>query len=238
MPFPSAPPHITQGSRVLVVDNYDSFVYTLVSYIHELGVDTQVIRNDDINAADLGEFLTGFAGVLLSPGPGTPDKSGVCPAIIRYAAQLSQNAGSYENVPELPVFGVCLGHQALGEVFGATVTHSPQLMHGKTSLVHHTGTGIFSGCRTPLRATRYHSLAIVDETLDSHIFEVTAHTDDGIIMAIRHRQAPLYGVQFHPESVLTEDGYMMLGNFLAVCGFPEAAQLATGRSPLASAVTE
>ncbi len=211
-------------TQILVIDNYDSFVYTLVGYLQELGAVTTVIRNDDIAAEDLETYLPGFAGVLISPGPGAPADSGVCPDVIRWCAAHSK-----------PLFGVCLGHQALGEVFGATVAHSPQLMHGKTSEITHTGTGIFAGVRNPVTVTRYHSLAIVDTTLPTDVFEVTAQTADGIVMAIQHRTAPLAGVQFHPESVLTQDGYLMVGNFLATAGLPEAAQRAAGRSPIASA---
>ncbi|GAA1997736.1 aminodeoxychorismate/anthranilate synthase component II [Brevibacterium samyangense] len=228
-PAPSTSAEAPAGSagssaRILVVDNYDSFVYTLVGYLRELGADTTVIRNDDITEEQIPEYLADFDGVLLSPGPGAPADAGVCPAIIRWAAEA-----------RFPLFGVCLGHQALGEVFGATVSHSPTLMHGKTSVVEHAGSGIFDGCRTPLTVTRYHSLAIVDDTLPEDVFEVTARTADGIVMAVQHREAPLAGVQFHPESVLTEDGYLMLGNFLATAGMPEAARAARGRSPIASA---
>lgn len=212
-------------TRILVIDNYDSFVYTLVGYVQELGADTHVIRNDDITATQLDEFLPAFDGVLMSPGPGTPAQSGVCADVIRWSVAHS-----------LPVFGVCLGHQTLAEVFGATVSHSPVLMHGKTSLVRHSGTGIFAGCRNPLTATRYHSLAIVDSTLPTDVFEATAHTEDGVIMAIEHRSAPVAGVQFHPESVRTEDGYVMVGNFLARCGLADAPSKAAGRSPIASAL--
>ncbi|WP_349826620.1 anthranilate synthase component II [Brevibacterium litoralis] len=212
-------------SRILVIDNYDSFVYTLVGYLRELGAETTVVRNDTFDAAGISEELAGYDGVLLSPGPGAPADAGVCPDVIRWAG---------EN--DFPLFGVCLGHQALGEVFGATVDHSPELMHGKTSVIEHDGTGIFAGCRTGgLTVTRYHSLAIVDDTLPTEVFEVTARTPEGIVMAIQHRSAPLAGVQFHPESVLTEDGYLMLGNFLATTGMPEAAERAAGRSPIASA---
>ncbi|WP_295690853.1 aminodeoxychorismate/anthranilate synthase component II [uncultured Brevibacterium sp.] len=212
------------SARILVVDNYDSFVYTLVGYLRELGADTTVIRNDDVTDAEVPALLAEYDGVLLSPGPGVPAESGICPAVVRACAQA-----------QLPLFGVCLGHQTLAEVFGATVDHSPTLMHGKTSQLTHTETGIFAGCRTPLTATRYHSLAIVDATLPTEVFEVTAQTADGVVMGIAHRSAPLSGVQFHPESVLTEDGYPMLGNFLAQCGMPEAAITARGRSPIASA---
>jgi para-aminobenzoate synthetase component 2 len=213
-----------RAARILVIDNYDSFVYTLVGYLRELGAETTVIRNDAVDAARACALLAEHDGVLLSPGPGVPAESGVCPELIREAARTST-----------PLFGVCLGHQALGEVFGATVGHSPQLMHGKTSVVDHHGTSVFAGCRTPLTATRYHSLAIVDETIDTDVFEVTAQTPEGIVMGIQHRTAPLAGVQFHPESVLTEDGYLMVGNFLAAAGMPQAVEAARGRTPLVSA---
>ena len=193
-------------ARILVIDNYDSFVYTLVSYVEELGATTTVVRNDALTDAEAVALLAEHDGVLLSPGPGVPADS-----------------------------GVCLGHQALGEVFGATVSHSPVLMHGKTSLVEHEGASVFAGCRSPLTATRYHSLAIVDDTIDTDVFEVTAQTQDGIVMGIQHRSAPVAGVQFHPESVLTQDGYLMVGNFLAMAGMPEAVEAARGRTPMVSA---
>lgn len=212
-------------TSILVIDNYDSFVYTLVSYLRELGADVDVVRNDDIPATEIAGKVGSYDGVLLSPGPGVPAESGVCPPLLSWA----ETSG-------MPVFGVCLGHQALGEVFGAEVTHSPVLMHGKTSTITHDGEGIFFGCPSPLTVTRYHSLAIVDETLDLEKFTVTARTDDGIVMAIEHREKPLFGVQFHPESVLTECGYLMLGNWLEVCGLEGAAQAAAGMSPLATAI--
>ena len=212
-------------TSILVIDNYDSFVYTLVSYLRELGAEVDVVRNDDIPAAEIADTVIAYDGVLLSPGPGVPAESGVCPPLLSWA----ETSG-------MPVFGVCLGHQALGEVFGAEVTHSPVLMHGKTSTITHDGEGIFFGCPSPLTVTRYHSLAIVDETLDLEKFTVTARTDDGIVMAIEHREQPLFGVQFHPESVLTECGYLMLGNWLEVCGLEAAAQAAAGMSPLATAI--
>ena len=212
-------------TKILVIDNYDSFVYTLVSYLRELGADVDVVRNDDIPATEIAGKVGSYDGVLLSPGPGVPAESGVCPPLLSWA----ETSG-------MPVFGVCLGHQALGEVFGAEVTHSPVLMHGKTSTITHDGEGIFFGCPSPLTVTRYHSLAIVDETLDLEKFTVTARTDDGIVMAIEHREQPLFGVEFHPESVLTECGYLMLGNWLEVCGLEAAAQAAAGMSPLATAI--
>ncbi|GAA1366363.1 MULTISPECIES: anthranilate synthase component II [Brevibacterium] len=211
-------------ARILVIDNYDSFVYTLVSYVRELGAETTVIRNDDLTAPEVAGTLAEYDGVLISPGPGAPADAGVCPQVIAHCADIG-----------LPVLGVCLGHQAMGEVFGATVSHSPVLMHGKTSQITHTGTGLFAGCPSPLTVTRYHSLAIVDETLPADVFAVTAQTADGVIMGIEHRSAPVFGVQFHPESVLTECGYQMIGNFLAACGMPEAAEAARYRAPLLSA---
>ncbi|MCD1286336.1 MULTISPECIES: gamma-glutamyl-gamma-aminobutyrate hydrolase family protein [unclassified Brevibacterium] len=213
-------------TKILVIDNYDSFVYTLVAYVRELGAEVDVIRNDDIPAEAVPETAGDYDGILLSPGPGVPAESGVCLALISWA----ETAGK-------PVFGVCLGHQALGEVFGATVSHSPVLMHGKTSVITHDGEGIFFGCPNPLTVTRYHSLAIVDETLDLEKFTVTARTQDGIVMAIEHREQPLFGVQFHPESVLTESGYLMLGNWLEVCGLAGAAERAAKMSPLATAIS-
>ncbi|OFT24903.1 anthranilate synthase component II [Brevibacterium sp. HMSC08F02] len=211
-------------ARILVIDNYDSFVYTLVSYVQELGAQTDVVRNDDITADQLDELLPQYDGVLISPGPGTPAEAGISADIARWAAQHS-----------LPYFGVCLGHQVLGEVFGAVVDRSPVLMHGKTSKVVHNGDSVFAGCPSPLTATRYHSLAIVDDSLPQDVFEVTAQTEDGVIMGIRHRSAPLHGVQFHPESVLTQSGYTMVANFLAACGMRQAITAAHGRAPVASA---
>ncbi|HLR45445.1 MAG TPA: gamma-glutamyl-gamma-aminobutyrate hydrolase family protein [Brevibacterium sp.] len=212
------------GASILVVDNYDSFVYTLVSYVEELGATTTVVRNDAVSDAEAAALLAEHDGVLLSPGPGAPADAGVCAALVREA----ERTGT-------ALFGVCLGHQTLGEVFGATVAHSPVLMHGKTSQVEHRGTSVFAGCRSPLTATRYHSLAIVDDTIDTGVFEITAQPPDGVVMGIQHRSAPLAGVQFHPESVLTEDGYLMVGNFLAAAGMPEAVEAARGRAPVVSA---
>lgn len=211
-------------ARILVIDNYDSFVYTLVSYVQELGAQTDVIRNDDVSDEQLDELLPQYDGVLVSPGPGAPAEAGISADIVRWAAEHS-----------LPYFGVCLGHQVLGEVFGAVVDRSPVLMHGKTSQVVHSGESVFAGCPSPLTATRYHSLAIVDDSLPLDVFEITAQTEDGIIMGIRHRKAPLHGVQFHPESVLTQSGYPMVANFLAACGMREAIAAAHDRAPVASA---
>jgi para-aminobenzoate synthetase component 2 len=195
--------------RVLVVDNYDSFVYNLVQYLAQLGVDCVVHRND---AAELTgpDVLTGFTGVLISPGPSTPDRAGRSIEVIRRCA----DAG-------VPVLGVCLGHQAIGAAWGAVVERAPELLHGKTSLVRHTGVGVLAGLPDPFTATRYHSLTVRPDTVPAE-FEVTGRTDSGIVMAMRHRELPVEGVQFHPESVLTEGGHRMLANWLTGCGEPVA----------------
>jgi len=194
--------------RVLVIDNYDSFVYNLVQYLGQLGVECDVRRNDEIAVAEVGQLKP--AGVLLSPGPGTPDRAGIMLELIRAYADT------------MPIFGVCLGHQAIGEAFGAVVTRAPELLHGKTSEVTHVGAGVLRGLPDPFTATRYHSLAVVESTLPDEI-EVTGRTaDSGLVMAMRHRTLPLEGVQFHPESVLTQGGHLMLANWLAVCGYPDA----------------
>jgi para-aminobenzoate synthetase component 2 len=200
--------------RVLVVDNYDSFVYNLVQYLGQLGVECDVRRNDEITVADVGRLKPD--GVLLSPGPGTPSRAGIMLDLIRtYAGTL-------------PIFGVCLGHQAIGEAFGAVVNRAPELLHGKTSEVTHGGVGVLAGLPDPFTATRYHSLAVVESTLPDEI-EVTGRTaDSGLVMALRHRTMPLEGVQFHPESVLTQGGHLMLANWLASCGHREALGLAPG----------
>ncbi|MEV4413312.1 aminodeoxychorismate/anthranilate synthase component II [Catellatospora sp. NPDC049609] len=193
--------------RVLVIDNYDSFVYNLVQYLGQLGVECEVRRNDEISVADVGRL--GADGVLLSPGPGAPESAGICLDVI------AEYAG------KLPLFGVCLGHQAIGQAFGATVTRAPELLHGKTSQVTHTGAGVLAGLPDPFTATRYHSLAVVEDTLPAEI-EVTGRTASGVVMAMRHRTLPIEGVQFHPESVLTQGGHLMLANWLAACGHPAA----------------
>ena len=208
--MPAAP------TRILVVDNYDSFVWTIVGYLYQLGAECDVRRNDAVTVDD----AAGFDGVLLSPGPGTPSEAGVCPDMVRHCADAAQ-----------PMLGVCLGHQALGEVFGGTVTHAPELMHGKTSLVHHDGRGVLDGLPTPFTATRYHSLAVVADSVPDSL-EVTGHTENGVVMALQHRELPLYGVQFHPESVLTEGGHRLLANWLTVCGSPDAVERSHGLAPL------
>lgn len=207
-------------TRVLVVDNYDSFVYTLAGYLVQLGAEIDVVRNDDFTAEDAPARIAAYDAVLLSPGPGTPADAGVSIPIVHAAIA----AGS-------PLLGVCLGHQAIAEALGATVTHADELMHGKTSLIRHDDSTLFAGVPQPFRATRYHSLAVVDSTVPDAL-EVTARTDGGIIMGLRHREAPVFGVQFHPESVLTEGGYRMLGNWLAATGMPEAVERAAGLNPL------
>jgi len=207
-------------TRVLVVDNYDSFVYTLDGYLQQLGATTEVVRNDSFAAADAAARIADYDAVLISPGPGTPAAAGVSIPVVHAALA----AGS-------PLLGVCLGHQAIAEALGATVTHADELMHGKTSLIEHDDSPFFDGVPQPFRATRYHSLAVVDGTVPDEL-EVTARTDGGVIMGLRHTSAPLVGVQFHPESVLTEGGYRMLGNWLADAGLPEAAERAVALSPL------
>ena len=197
--------------RILVIDNYDSFVFNLVQYLGQLGAECEVRRNDEIAVADVGTF--GAAGILLSPGPGTPQRAGIMMDVIDVYAG------------KLPMFGVCLGHQAIGAAFGATVTRAPELLHGKTSEVHHQGAGVLTGLPQPFTATRYHSLAVLPETLPEEI-EVTGRTESGVVMAMRHRTLPIEGVQFHPESVLTEGGHTMLANWLASCGLPSALEKA------------
>lgn len=198
--------------RILVIDNYDSFVYNLVQYLGQLGVDAVVWRNDDERLSDLSQVVSDFDGILLSPGPGTPDRAGATEPIIAVAAEA-----------RTPLLGVCLGHQAIGEAFGATVTRAPELLHGKTSLVEHDGTGVLAGLPQPFVATRYHSLTVAPETIPAELL-VTGCTENGIVMAMRHRELPIHGVQFHPESVLTQGGHRMLANWLRVCGMdvPEA----------------
>jgi para-aminobenzoate synthetase component 2 len=192
--------------RILVVDNYDSFVYNLVHYLAQLGAEPTVRRNDEMAPTD----LDGFDGVLTSPGPGTPESAGVSVPVVAECAER-----------RLPLFGVCLGHQAIAVAFGATVTRAGELLHGKTSEVHHKGDGVLAGLPDPFTATRYHSLAVVEQTLPAEL-DVTARTASGVVMAMRHTWLPIEGVQFHPESVLTESGHLMLANWLAACGLPEA----------------
>jgi para-aminobenzoate synthetase component 2 len=203
-------------TRILVVDNYDSFVWTIAGYLAQLGAECDVLRNDAVGTED----AAGYDGVLLSPGPGTPAEAGVSPDMVRWCAGAAK-----------PMLGVCLGHQALGEVFGGTVTHAPELMHGKTSRVQHDGEGVLEGLPSPFTATRYHSLAVVADTVPAEL-AVTGTTGSGVVMALQHRELPLYGVQFHPESVLTEGGHRLLANWLAVCGDEHAVERSVGLAPL------
>ena len=193
---------------ILVIDNYDSFTYNLVHYLNELGAETTVVRNDAISVQDALALKP--EAVLLSPGPCTPDQAGICLPLLRAA-------------PEgLAIFGVCLGHQAMGQAYGGDVIRAKQLMHGKTSQIHHNGKGIFAGLPNPFTATRYHSLAVDKATLPDDL-EITAWTDDGEIMGLQHRTRPIYGVQFHPESIATEGGHQLLANFLDLAGVKRAA---------------
>jgi para-aminobenzoate synthetase component 2 len=191
-------------TTILVVDNYDSFVYNLVQYLAQLGAEVIVRRNDAVQPAELAGLAVD--GVLISPGPGTPEQAGVSMPMVGAAAEL-----------RLPLFGVCLGHQAIGAAFGGVVERAPELLHGKTSEVLHDGRGVLAGLPVPFTATRYHSLAVRADTLPAEI-EVTGSTASGVVMALRHRDLPIDGVQFHPESVLTQGGHRMLANWLQRCG--------------------
>ncbi len=204
------------ATKILVIDNYDSFVFNLVQYLGQLGAACTVVRNDAIAV----EEASNYSGVLISPGPGIPEKAGVSIAMIKYCAQ-----------KQIPLFGVCLGHQAIGVAFGATVSRAPELLHGKTSLVHHKGQGVLTGLPSPFTATRYHSLCVERESVGDDL-EITSETDSGIIMSMRHRTLPIEGVQFHPESVLTEHGHAMLANWLGECGDLHALEKAVGLSPV------
>jgi len=190
------------AARIVVIDSYDSFVYNIVQYLGELGAEPVVVRNDQVTVDEVRAMEPD--GILLSPGPGRPEEAGIiCEAITSFAG-------------EVPVFGVCLGHQAIGHVFGGSVIRASELMHGKTSMIHHHNLGVFEGLSTPLEATRYHSL-VVDRAGLPETLEITAETADGMIMGLRHRVHDVEGVQFHPESVLTSAGHQLLGNFLARC---------------------
>jgi para-aminobenzoate synthetase component 2 len=200
-------------TRVLVVDNYDSFVFNLVHYLAQLGADVVVRRNDEVSVDEAGEL--GVDGILLSPGPGRPEDAGICVDVVRDLG------------PGLPVLGVCLGHQAIATAFGGEVTVAPELLHGKCSEVHHGGAGVLHSLTDPFTATRYHSLAVVEDSLPAEL-EVTARTAGGVVMAMRHRDLPIEGVQFHPESVLTEGGHLLLANWLAACGDATARERVPG----------
>lgn len=202
--------------RILVIDNYDSFVFNLVQYLGQLGAECVVVRNDEIKVSD----ADGFDGVLISPGPGIPEEAGISMAMIKYCAE-----------KKIPLFGVCLGHQAIAAVFGGKVSRAPELLHGKTSQVKHHQKGVFADLPSPFTATRYHSLAVERNSVPSEL-EITGETESGIIMGLRHKELPIEGVQFHPESVLTEHGHMMLANWLDECGDKEARKRAIGLSPV------
>ena len=195
---------------ILVVDNYDSFTYNLVHYLNELGAETRVVRNDTLSAAEALGLQP--EAVLLSPGPCTPSEAGICLELIRTAPD------------DLPIMGVCLGHQAIGQAFGGDVIRAKTLMHGKTSQIAHDNTGIFTGLPNPFTATRYHSLAVKRESLPNSL-KVTAWTNDGEIMGLAHVDRPICGVQFHPESILTEGGHKLLGNFLDLAGVKRTASV-------------
>jgi para-aminobenzoate synthetase component 2 len=207
-------------TKILVLDNYDSFVYTLNGYLQQLGAETVVLRNDAVSEAELADLMDDFDAILISPGPGTPAEAGLSIATVKRALVTGQS-----------IFGVCLGHQAIAEAMGATVASAEELMHGKTSQVTHNGSLVFADVPKEFRATRYHSLAIVSSTVPADL-EVTAQTAGGIIMAVQHKTKPIYGVQFHPESVLTESGYQMLGNWLESVGLKGAAEKAKSLSPM------
>jgi para-aminobenzoate synthetase component 2 len=201
--------------KILVIDNFDSFVFNLVQYLEQLGAEVEVVRNNEVNLDSLDKY----DGILLSPGPGTPEDAGACVEVVGEA--LNKNK---------PLLGVCLGHQAIGTAFGATVNQAPELLHGKTSQVIHNNVDIFEGLNQNFTATRYHSLAIDPETVNEQL-EVTAETANGVIMGIRHKTAPIFGVQFHPESVLTEGGHRLLANWLATLGLTEALEKAKELKP-------
>ena len=201
--------------RILVIDNYDSFVFNIVQYLSQLGADVEVRRNDEVTPDE----ARNFDGVLLSPGPGTPEQAGICMDVVRECAG------------DVPILGVCLGHQAIAAVYGGVVDRAPELLHGKTSTITHAGTGVLAGLPDGFTATRYHSLAVEPTSVPEEL-EVTGTTDSGVIMALRHRELPVEGVQFHPESVLTEGGYRLLANWLAECGDAQAIARSEGLSPV------
>ena len=189
-------------TKILVVDNYDSFVFNIVQYLQQLGSEVVVKRNDEVNANSINEF----DGVLLSPGPGTPEDAGACIEIVNAAIEKQK-----------PLLGVCLGHQAIGAALGGKVSRAPELLHGKTSQVHHKNEGVFKDLKSPIRATRYHSLAIENPNFPNDL-TITATTESGVIMGVKHKNAPIQGVQFHPESILTEGGHHLLANWLESTG--------------------
>ena len=204
------------ATKILVVDNYDSFVFNLVQYLQQLGAECTVVRNDAVATTEASKY----DGVLISPGPGTPEKAGISVEMIQYCAQHS-----------IPLFGVCLGHQAIGVAFGATVSRAPELLHGKTSLVYHQQEGVLADIPSPFTATRYHSLCVEKDSVPDTL-HITGSTDSGLVMSMQHTTLPIQGVQFHPESVLTEHGHQMLANWLVMCGDKGAREKAVGLSPV------
>ena len=215
-PMATAQENIPAVTKILVIDNYDSFVFNLVQYLQQLGAECTVVRNDAISV----EEASAYDGVLISPGPGTPERAGISVEMIKFCAEKS-----------IPLFGVCLGHQAIGVAFGATVSRAPELLHGKTSLVFHKQQGILDDLPSPFTATRYHSLCVEKESVPE-VLEITSATESGVIMSMQHKTLPIQGVQFHPESVLTEHGHLMLANWLELCGDKNAQAKAVGLSPV------
>jgi para-aminobenzoate synthetase component 2 len=206
----------TSARKILVIDNYDSFVFNLVQYLQQLGADCTVVRNDAIKVSAADKY----DGVLISPGPGTPEAAGISIELVKYCAE-----------KKIPLLGVCLGHQAIGVAYGATVSRAPELLHGKTSVVTHKNKSVLENIPSPFTATRYHSLAIEKDTLPTEL-EITGVTESGVVMAVQHKILPICGVQFHPESVLTEHGYQMIGNWLEICGDKSARARSEGLSPV------
>ena len=207
------------ATKILVVDNYDSFVFNLVQYLAQLGAECTVLRNDGVTVAD----ARNYDGVLVSPGPGIPEAAGVSIELVKFCA---------EN--KIPLLGVCLGHQAIGVAFGGVVSRAPELLHGKTSQVHHNDKGVLHGLRDGFTATRYHSLAIERDSISSENseLEITGWTESGVVMAVCHKSLPIHGVQFHPESVLTEGGHHLLANWLMICGDKGALVKSEGLAPV------
>ena len=207
------------ATKILVVDNYDSFVFNLVQYLAQLGAQCTVLRNDEVTVGD----ARNYDGVLISPGPGIPEAAGVSIELVKFCAQ-----------EKIPLLGVCLGHQAIGVAFGGVVSRAPELLHGKTSQVHHSDKSVLHGLRDGFTATRYHSLAIERDSIDSQDsqLEITGWTDSGVVMAVCHKSLPIHGVQFHPESVLTEGGHHLLANWLQICGDNDALKKSEGLAPV------
>ncbi len=205
-------------TRILVVDNYDSFVFNIVQYLAQLGAECTVFRNDAFSLAQSDDF----DGVLISPGPGTPELAGLSVELVKHSARTGK-----------PLLGVCLGHQAIAVAFGASVSRAPELLHGKTSQIIHHSQGVLAGLPEPFTATRYHSLAVEKESLPSDL-EITGMTESGVVMAIKHKVLPIEGVQFHPESVLTEGGHRLLANWLASAGDKDAIAKSEGLVPVVS----